>query len=65
MAPQTSTGETVVRFIEDAARKFGPRTALFFKPGFRYQRWTYAQLWEGAGQVASLLQQRGSSREIV
>ena len=59
MAPQTSTGETVVRFIEDAARKFGPRTALFFKPGFRSQRWTYAQLWEGAGQVASLLQQRG------
>ena len=54
--------ETLVQFLRGAALKFGPRTALLFKPGFRYQRWSYAQLWEGAGQVASLLQQRGLNK---
>ena len=51
--------ETLVQFLKEAADRFGPRTALLFKPGFRYQRWTYAQLWEESGRVASLLQQRG------
>lgn len=49
----------MVRFLEDKAREFGDRTALLFNPAFRYQRWSYADLWEGAGQVAALLQERG------
>jgi non-ribosomal peptide synthetase component E (peptide arylation enzyme) len=56
---RVAMGETLNQFLEERARRFGPRTALLFKPGFRYQRWSYAQLWEGAGRVASLLKQRG------
>ena len=52
-------GETVVQFLQNVALRFGSREALLFKPGFRYQRWSYADLWEGAGQVATLLQERG------
>ena len=59
VARKTELGVTLVQFLEETARKFGPRPALLVKPGFRYQRWSYSDLWEGAGQVASLLQQRG------
>ena len=55
-------GETMVQFLQEEADRFGPRTALLFKPGFRYLRWSYADLWEGAGRVASLLQQRGLAK---
>ena len=51
--------ETLGQFLQEGAARFGPRTAVLFKPAFRYQRWTYAQLWEESGRVASLLQQRG------
>ncbi|MCZ6892296.1 MAG: class I adenylate-forming enzyme family protein, partial [Chloroflexi bacterium] len=54
--------KTLVRFLQDAADRFGPRPALFFKPSIRYQKWTYTDLWEGAGRVASLLQQRGLNK---
>ena len=50
---------TLPRFLEEAANLFGPAPALWFKPGIRYERWTYEQLWESAGRVAALLQQRG------
>ena len=53
-----STGN-LVQFLQEAAHRFGPRTALLHKLGFRYQRWSYSQLWEGTGQVASMLQQKG------
>ena len=51
--------ETLAHLLEGSARRFGPRPALLFKPGAHYEQWTYAQCWEGAGKVASLLQQRG------
>ncbi|MEE9284452.1 MAG: AMP-binding protein, partial [Dehalococcoidia bacterium] len=50
---------TIIEFLEESAQTFGQRTALLFKPGIRYQKWSYAQLWEGAGKVATLLEQRG------
>ena len=56
---QDWTGETLVAFLEGAAQRHTSRTALLFKPGFRYHRWSYSDLWEGAGQVATLLQQWG------
>ena len=52
-------GETLVEFLEAKATQFGSRPALYFKPGFRYQTWTYQDLWEGSGRIASLLQHRG------
>ncbi len=53
---------TVVDLLQESVQKFGPRTALLFKPAFRYHRWSYARLWEEAGQVATLLQQRGITK---
>ena len=61
-AQQTSAADTLVQFLQQAADKFSPRPALLFKPAFRYQRWTYSDLWEGVEQVAALLQQRGLSK---
>ena len=52
-------GDTLVEFLEAKAREYGPRPAIYFKPGFRYQTWTYEDLWEGSGRIASLLQHRG------
>ncbi len=42
--------------------RHGPRDALLFKPGFRYQRWSYQRLWSESGRVAALLQARGVSK---
>ena len=50
---------TLISFLKDAAEKYGSRTALLFKPVFRYQQWSYERLWEEAGKVATLLQQKG------
>ena len=52
-------GRTIVDFLRDAVKAHGPRDALLFKPGFRYQRWSYDRLWAESGQVATLLQRRG------
>ena len=40
---------TLVDFLRARAEEFGRRPALLFRPGFRYQRWSYADLWEQAG----------------
>ena len=61
-ADRKSEPETLDQFLRDSARRFNDRPALLFKTGFRYQRWSYAQLWEEAGKVASLLQQRGVAK---
>ena len=52
-------GKTIVEFLRRAVEEHGPRDALMFKPGFRYQRWSYDRLWAESGQVATLLQRRG------
>ena len=54
-----SVGSTVVEFLKRCVDTHGPREALLFKPGFRYQRWSYDRLWTESGQVATLLQERG------
>ena len=54
-----NVGATLVEFLWNSVRFHGPRDALLFKPGFRYQRWSYDRLWRESGQVASLLQSRG------
>ncbi len=53
---------TLAEFLQERARRFGPRTALLIKPGSRYRKWSYSDLWEQAGRLASLLQQRGLQR---
>ena len=50
---------TLADFLRDAKDKNRSRDALLFKPGLRYQRWTYQRLWDESGQVAALLQAKG------
>ena len=57
-----SSPGTIVDFLRGAVDRHGPLDALLFKPGFRYQRWSYERLWHQSGQVATLLQQRGLSK---
>ena len=56
------TSNTIVEFLKTAVGAHGPRDALLFKPGFRYQRWSYDRLWSESGKVATLLQRRGLSK---
>ena len=60
--PDSAMEKTLVDFLQSRARKYGPRDALLFKPGFRYLRWSYSRLWSESGRVASLLQSRGLSK---
>ena len=54
VAERTAVGDTLVEFLRDTGRRFGPKTALLFKPAFRYQRWSYAELVEGADRVVMM-----------
>ena len=60
--PPKPVPDTIVDFLREAAERHGPRDALLIKPAFRYIRWTYDQLWEDSGRVATLLQRRGLSK---
>ncbi len=62
MAKDGSVEATLVDFLQVRAEEFGDRDALLFRPGFRYQRWSYADLWEGAGRIAAMLQARGLAK---
>ena len=55
-------GTTLADFLRDAKDKNRSRDALLFKPGLRYQRWTYQRLWDESGQVAALLQAKGLAK---
>ena len=50
---------TLLDFLHARADEFGDRPALLFRPGFRYQRWSYADLWDASGRLAALLHERG------
>ena len=62
MAKDSSVEPTLVEFLRVRAEEFGDREALLFRPAFRYQRWSYSDLWEGAGRIAAMLQARGLSK---
>ena len=51
--------QTIVEFLAAAAERFGERPAVMFKPGIRYQKWSYEELWESSGRVASRRGGRG------
>jgi long-chain acyl-CoA synthetase len=51
--------QTINQFLEDAARRYGGRPALLFKPGFRFRTWSYRDLYDDVQRVATLLQSRG------
>ena len=53
---------TLVEFLQTRAEQFGDRDALLFRPGFRYQRWSYTDIWESAGRIAAMLQAQGLTK---
>ena len=57
--PPTRVPDTIVDFLRETAVREGSRDALLIRPAFRYVRWTYDQLWEDSGRVATLIQRRG------
>src|SRR5438477_4204941 len=51
--------ETLADFIEETARRFGPRPALLHKPDKTTQVWTYNELLSRANRVALWLREQG------
>ena len=51
--------DTLLELLEQSAERHGPNPALLIKPTFRYRVWTYADLWQESGRVASYLQEMG------
>src|SRR5438477_1692962 len=51
--------ETLADFIEETARRFGPRPALLHKPDKTTQVWTYNDLLSRANRVALWLREQG------
>jgi long-chain acyl-CoA synthetase len=51
--------QTLVQFLEDGARRFSGLPALLYKPGLRYERWSYERLLEDARRCAGMLHARG------
>ena len=44
---------TLVELLETSVGAFSSNPALLIKPSFRYRVWTYDDLWEGSGRVAT------------
>ena len=53
---------TIVGILEEAERKFGGKTALVGRQGYRVERWSFSQLWDRSYRVASWLEQEGVSK---
>ena len=51
--------DTLVELLETSSKAFGANPALSIKPSFRYLVWSYADLWNDSGRVASFLQDKG------
>lgn len=50
---------TIGSVLEASARRFGPRPALLYRPLYRTETWTYAELWDRSGRVAGRFQAHG------
>jgi long-chain acyl-CoA synthetase len=60
---RTDTGPTtLVEFMELGAQRFGAAPALLYKPGLRYETWSYSRLLDDARRFAALLESKGLRR---
>ena len=55
--------DTLVELLETSSKTFGANPALLIRPSFRYLVWSYADLWNDSGRVASFLQDKGVAKE--
>ena len=51
--------ETIISRLLEASRIHADRIALSFRPGFRFERWTYRQLWSDVGAMSAMLRSAG------
>src|SRR5258708_4570197 len=51
--------QTLGALLEQAARQYGARPALLYRPRYRTEVWSYTRLWEQSGQVAANLREHG------
>ena len=58
-ASQESQDQTLVDFLERIAQRSGTRPALLAKSEDGFRAWSYADLLEGSGRVATMLQSHG------
>ena len=54
--------DTLTELLESSSKSFGDHPALVIKPSFRNLVWTYADLWNDSGRVASFLQDKGVTK---
>jgi long-chain acyl-CoA synthetase len=62
MRGAVTSGPTLIHLLRDAAARYGDRSALLIKPGFRTRTWSYRELAELAPRVATVLSERGLER---
>ncbi len=53
---------TVGSVLEASVRTFGRRPALLYRPLYRTETWTYADLWKRSGQVVGRLRAQGIAK---
>ena len=51
--------DTLTELLESSSKSFGGHPALVIKPSLRNLVWSYADLWNDSGRVASFLQDKG------
>ncbi len=51
--------ETIISRLRDACRVHADRVALSFRPGYRFERWTYRQLWSDVSAMSAMLRSAG------
>ncbi len=51
--------ETIISRLRESCRVNADRVALSFRPGFRFERWTYRQLWSDVSAMSAMLSSAG------
>ena len=51
--------ETIISRLRESCRINADRIALSFRPGFRFERWTYRQLWSDVSAMSAMLRSAG------
>ena len=59
MGAREMVNQTLITRLRDACERYGDQTALSFKPGFRFRRWTYSELWQDVGRASILFKRKG------
>lgn len=51
--------ESIITRLRESCRRNPERLAVSFRPGFRFQNWSYGQLWEDVCKLSGEMKRRG------